>query len=76
MTLHRGDYVFYYWKGAVPGPRLVKITLNSSNYIVGIPVITTSKSLIQIKILLDNTNIDSLQYIYSDELYLYPHLFI
>lgn len=76
MILHRGDYVFYYWKGAVPGPRLVKITLNSSNYIVGIPVITTSKSLIRTNILLDNTNIDSLQYIPSNELHLHPHLSI
>ena len=76
MTLHRDDYVFYYWKGAIPGPRFVKITLNSSDRIVGIPVITTCKFSISINVPLDNTDIDSLQYIPSDELHLYPHLLI
>ena len=77
MTLRRGDYVFYYWKGAVPGPRLVKITLNSSNYIIGTALITTNElPLLTINIPLDNINIEHLQHIPSDKLHLHPHLFI
>ena len=77
MTLHKGDYVFYYWKGQNSGPRLVKIAINSSDHIIGIALIaTTGIEHRPIDISLNNPNIDHLQYIPSDELHLHPHLFI
>ena len=77
MTLRKGDYVFYYWKGQNSGPRLVKITLNSSDYIIGIAIITTIEAINSaIHIPLDNINIDHLQHIPSSETHLHPHLFI
>lgn len=77
MTLHKGDYVFYYWKGQNSGPRLVKIIINSSDHIIGIALITTTGiKHSPIDIPLNNPNIDHLQYIPSDELHLHPHLFI
>lgn len=77
MTLRKDDYVFYYWKGTNSGPRLVKITVNSSDNIIGIALITTTGvKHILINVLLSNPNIDHLQYIPSDELHLHPHLFI
>ena len=77
MTLHKGDYVFYYWKGQNSGPRLVKIAINSSDHIIGIALIaTTGIEHRPIDVPLNNPNIDHLQYIPSDELHLHPHLFI
>lgn len=77
MTLRRGDYVFYYWKGQNSGPRLVKITTSSPNYVIGVALITTIGIINSpINVPLNNPNIDHLQYIPSDELHLHPHLFI
>ena len=53
-----------------------KVIYTNSTYIIGIALITTNKLSIPINISLNNTNVDNLQYIPSNELHLYPHLFI
>lgn len=76
MTLRKDDYVFYYWKGTNSGFRLVKITSTSTEYVIGNPLITTEPTHDLVHTPFNNPYIEHLQHIPSDELHLYPHLFI
>ena len=76
MKFFKDDYVYYYWSGDSPGPRLVKLTDSSNQHIVGTAILSSKKLSHPVDIRITNSNIHNLIYISKETIHNYPHLLI